>query len=181
MAHVRSLVVRTEPDEETDRRALRDTRPPTLGSATRLVRPGCVRPFIALAAQQNGIANFGSYYPPSTCTPGTHGSLQLDPANLGTIPSSVHCRSCDTVFTQFGADFYDIQGRPVQYDATLLRDSLRQFGFQATTNSIRRSRRLGDYRPRGRSSSRSIARTCCSRRAEAGSRRRHQIAIGRGS
>ena len=114
---------------------------PTLDRATQLsFAPGSTfKPFIALAAQQNGIANFGSYYPcpPEYVYPGDTTTVfhNWTTANLGTISVERALQiSCDTVFYQFGADFYD-RYNVDQYghDATLLQDSLRQFGFGTAT------------------------------------------------
>ncbi len=114
---------------------------PTLDRATQLsFAPGSTfKPFIALAAQQNGIANFGSYYPcpPEYVYPGDTTTVfhNWTTANLGTISVERALQiSCDTVFYQFGADFYD-RYKVDQYghDATLLQNSLRQFGFGTAT------------------------------------------------
>ena len=114
---------------------------PTLDRATQLsFAPGSTfKPFIALAAQQNGIANFGSYYscPPEYVYPGDTTTIfhNWTTANLGTISVERALQvSCDTVFYQFGADFYDrYKVDPLGHDATLLQDSLRQFGFGTPT------------------------------------------------
>jgi penicillin-binding protein 2 len=114
---------------------------PTLDRATQLsFAPGSTfKPFIALAAQQNGIANFGSYYscPPEYVYPGDTTTIfhNWTTANLGTISVERALQiSCDTVFYQFGADFYDrYKVDPLGPDATLLQKSLKQFGFGAPT------------------------------------------------
>jgi penicillin-binding protein 2 len=114
---------------------------PTLDRATQLsFAPGSTfKPFIALAAQQNGIANFGSYYPcpgeyvyPGDTTTVFH---NWTTSNLGTISVERALQiSCDTVFYQFGADFYDkYHADPLGPDATLLQKSLEQFGFGSAT------------------------------------------------
>jgi penicillin-binding protein 2 len=114
---------------------------PTLDRATQLsFAPGSTfKPFIALAAQQNGIANFGSYYscPPEYVYPGDTTTVfhNWTTANLGTISVERALQvSCDTVFYQFGADFYDrYKVDPLGPDATLLQKSLLQFGFGTAT------------------------------------------------
>ena len=114
---------------------------PTLDRATQLsFAPGSTfKPFIALAAQQNGIANFGSYYscPPEYVYPGDTTTIfhNWTTANLGTISVERALQiSCDTVFYQFGADFYDrYKVDPLGPDATLLQKSLKQFGFGTPT------------------------------------------------
>ena len=114
---------------------------PMLDRATQLsFAPGSTfKPFIALAAQQHGIANFGSYYscPPEYVYPGDTTTVfhNWTTANLGTISvESALQRSCDTVFYQWGADFYDrYKVDPLGPDATLLQKSLQQFGFGAST------------------------------------------------
>ncbi|MGZ5305393.1 MAG: penicillin-binding protein 2 [Actinomycetota bacterium] len=114
---------------------------PTLDRATQLsFAPGSTfKPFIALAAQQNGIANFGSYYPcpPEYVYPGDTTTVfhNWTTANLGTISVERALQiSCDTVFYQFGADFYDrYKVDPLGPDATLLQKGLQQFGFGTAT------------------------------------------------
>jgi penicillin-binding protein 2 len=114
---------------------------PMLDRATQLsFAPGSTfKPFIALAAQQHGIANFGSYYscPPEYVYPGDTTTVfhNWTTANLGTISvESALQRSCDTVFYQWGADFYDrYKVDPLGPDATLLQKSLQQFGFGTAT------------------------------------------------
>jgi penicillin-binding protein 2 len=114
---------------------------PMLDRGTQLsFAPGSTfKPFIALAAQQHGIANFGNYYscPPEYVYPGDTTTVfhNWTTANLGTISvESALQRSCDTVFYQWGADFYDrYKVDPLGPDATLLQKSLKQFGFGTPT------------------------------------------------
>ena len=114
---------------------------PMLDRATQLsFAPGSTfKPFIALAAQQHGIANFGSYYscPPEYVYPGDTTTVfhNWTTANLGSISVERALQvSCDTVFYQFGADFYDrYKVDPLGPDATLLQKSLQQFGFGTAT------------------------------------------------
>jgi penicillin-binding protein 2 len=114
---------------------------PMLDRATQLsFAPGSTfKPFIALAAQQHGIANFSSYYPcpPEYVYPGDTTTVfhNWTTANLGTISVESALKiSCDTVFYQWGADFYDrYKIDPLGPDATLLQKSLQQFGFGAAT------------------------------------------------
>ncbi|MEO8423079.1 MAG: penicillin-binding protein 2 [Actinomycetota bacterium] len=114
---------------------------PMLDRATQLsFAPGSTfKPFIALAAEQHGIANFGSYYscPPEYVYPGDTTTVfhNWTTANLGTISVDTALKvSCDTVFYQFGADFYDrYNADQLGPDATLLQDSLQQFGFGTAT------------------------------------------------
>jgi penicillin-binding protein 2 len=114
---------------------------PTLDRATQLsFAPGSTfKPFIALAAQQHGIANFANYYPcpPEYVYPGDTTTVfhNWTTANLGTISVERALQvSCDTVFYQFGADFYDrYRVDPLGPDATLLQKSLKQFGFGGAT------------------------------------------------
>ena len=118
-----------------------DSGAPALNRATQLsYAPGSTfKPFIALAAQQHGLANFGSYYPcpPEYVYPGDTTTVfhNWTTANLGTISVEQALKvSCDTVFYQFGADFYDrYNADRLGKDATLLQDSLRQFGFGTAT------------------------------------------------
>jgi penicillin-binding protein 2 len=118
-----------------------DSGAPTLDRATQLsFAPGSTfKPFIALAAAQHGIANFGGYYPcpPEYVYPGDTTTVfhNWTTANFGTISVERALQiSCDTVFYQFGADFYDrYNADQFGPDATLLQDSLRQFGFGTAT------------------------------------------------
>ena len=95
---------------------------PMLDRATQLsFAPGSTfKPFIALAAEQHGIANFGSYYPcpPEYVYPGDTTTVfhNWTTANLGTISVETALTvSCDTVFYQWGADFYEpVQRRPAR-------------------------------------------------------------------
>lgn len=115
---------------------------PTLNRATQFsFAPGSTfKPFIALAAEQRGIADFGSYYPcpPQYVYPEDTTTVfnNWTTANLGTISVDRALQiSCDTVFYQFGADFYDrYKVDPMGPGATLLQKSLRLFGFGAATN-----------------------------------------------
>ena len=114
---------------------------PLLDRATQLsFAPGSTfKPFIALAAEQHGLASFSDYYPcpPEYIYPGDTTTVfhNWTTANLGTISVEQALKiSCDTVFYQFGADFYDrYNADRLGKDATLLQDSLRQFGFGAAT------------------------------------------------
>ncbi len=114
---------------------------PMLNRATQLsYAPGSTfKPFIALAAEQHGLASFSNYYPcpPEYVYPGDTTTVfhNWTTANLGTISVEQALKvSCDTVFYQFGADFYDrYNADRLGKDATLLQDSLRQFGFGAAT------------------------------------------------
>jgi penicillin-binding protein 2 len=114
---------------------------PMLDRATQLsFAPGSTfKPFIALAAEQHGIASFGSYYPcpPEYVYPGDTTTVfhNWTTANLGTISVETALKvSCDTVFYQWGADFYDrYNADQLGPDATLLQDSLLQFGFGTAT------------------------------------------------
>ena len=112
-----------------------------LNRATQLsFAPGSTfKPFIALAAEQHGLASFSDYYPcpPEYIYPGDTTTVfhNWTTANLGTISVEQALKiSCDTVFYQFGADFYDrYNADRLGKDATLLQDSLHQFGFGAAT------------------------------------------------
>lgn len=114
---------------------------PTLDRATQLsFAPGSTfKPFIALAAVQDRIANLGSYYPcpPDYVYPGDTTTVfhNWTSANLGTISLARALQiSCDTVFYQFGADYYDrYNADRLGTDATLLQRGLRQFGFGTAT------------------------------------------------
>ncbi len=114
---------------------------PTLNRATQLsFAPGSTfKPFIALSALQNGIANLGGYYacPPDYVYPGDTTTVfhNWTTANLGSLSISQALKvSCDTVFYQFGANFYDrYNADRFGPNATLLQKSLRQFGFGTAT------------------------------------------------
>ena len=114
---------------------------PTLNRATQLsFAPGSTfKPFIALSALKNGVANLSGYYscPPDYVYPGDTTTVfhNWTTANLGTLSISQALKvSCDTVFYQFGADFYNLyHADPFGPHATLLQDSLRQFGFGTAT------------------------------------------------
>jgi penicillin-binding protein 2 len=118
-----------------------DSISPTLDRATQLsFAPGSTfKPFIALSALKDGIASLSNYFacPPDYVYPGDTTTIfhNWTTANLGTISLSRALQiSCDTVFYQFGADFYDkYKADPGGRDATLLQDSLRQFGFGTAT------------------------------------------------
>jgi penicillin-binding protein 2 len=117
-----------------------DRRAPLLNRATQLTyAPGSTfKPFIALSAVRNELASLGStsYYPcPGSYEyPGdTSGTVfnNWTSANSGSITLAQALKvSCDTVFYQFGADFYD-RYRNDQFgqDALPLQRDLRQFGF----------------------------------------------------
>ena len=143
VAHVRSLVVRAEPDEEADRDALRRS---ARGRRRSIARRSC-------RSRPDPRSSRSSRWPPSrtasrtsaattrarrsTCIPGDTTTVfhNWTTANLGTISVERALQiSCDTVFYQFGADFYDrYNADPLGHDATLLQDSLRQFGFGTAT------------------------------------------------
>jgi penicillin-binding protein 2 len=118
-----------------------DSGAPTLDRATQLSFPpgSTFKPFIALSALRNGIASLANYYPcpPDYVYPGDTTTVfhNWTTANLGTISLARALQvSCDTVFYQFGADFYDrYKADPAGRDATLLQDGLRQFGFGTAT------------------------------------------------
>ncbi len=112
----------------------------------------------------------------STCIPAT----RRPSSTTGPPRTSARSRSrqalkvsCDTVFYQFGRRLLrSVQRRPARQDATLLQDSLRQFGFGAATKL---DLPLRDDRPDPRphvegSSSPMITRRSCSRTSRAGSR-----------
>ena len=114
---------------------------PTLNRATQLTyAPGSTfKPFIALSAVQNGLASLGGYYPcPSEYVyPGDTTTVfhNWSTANLGSISIANALKiSCDTVFYQFGADYYD-RWRADQFadNALALQRDLRQFGFSRAT------------------------------------------------
>ena len=114
---------------------------PTLDRATQLAyAPGSTfKPFIALSAVKDGIANLGGYYPcpaeyvyPGDTTTVFH---NWSTANLGSISIANALKiSCDTVFYQFGADYYD-RWKANQFadNALGLQRGLRQFGFGKPT------------------------------------------------
>ncbi len=118
-----------------------DASSPTLDRATQLTyAPGSTfKPFIALSAVKDGIANLGSYYPcpPEYVYPGDTTTVfhNWSTANLGSISLANALQiSCDTVFYQFGADYYD-RWKANQFadNALALQRDLRQFGFGKPT------------------------------------------------
>jgi penicillin-binding protein 2 len=114
---------------------------PTVNRATQLTyAPGSTfKPFIALSAVQNGVANLGSYYPcpPEYVYPGDTTTVfhNWSTANLGSISIANALKiSCDTVFYGFGADYYDRWKANQFADGALaLQHDLRQFGFGKVT------------------------------------------------
>ena len=143
MADVRPIVVRSGSVEEARRDGLRGQ----LGCALAQPRDAAVvRAGLDVQAvhrawrpSSTALANFGGYYPcpPEYIYPGDTTTVfhNWTTANLGTISVEQALKiSCDTVFYQFGADFYDrYNADRLGKDATLLQDSLRQFGFGAAT------------------------------------------------
>jgi penicillin-binding protein 2 len=119
-----------------------DVRAPLLNRATQLTyAPGSTfKPFIALSAVRNELATLTGYYPcPGSYEyPGdTSGTVfnNWTSANSGSITVGQALKvSCDTVFYQFGADFYD-RYRNDQFgkNALPLQKDLRQFGFGSAT------------------------------------------------
>jgi penicillin-binding protein 2 len=121
-----------------------DQRAPMLNRATQLTfAPGSTfKPFIALSAVRNELATLTGYYPcPGSYEyPGDTSGTVFDnwtSANSGSITVGQALKvSCDTVFYQFGADFYD-RWRNNQFGATRdalpLQRDLRQFGFGSAT------------------------------------------------
>jgi penicillin-binding protein 2 len=115
-----------------------DRRAPLLNRATQLTyAPGSTfKPFIALSAVRNELATLTGYYPcPGSYEyPGDTSGTVFDnwtSADGGSITVGDALRvSCDTVFYQFGADFYD-RYRNDQFGrgALPLQRDLRQFGF----------------------------------------------------
>jgi penicillin-binding protein 2 len=121
-----------------------DRRAPMLNRATQLTfAPGSTfKPFIALSAVRNDLANFGGYYPcPGSYeypgdTSGTVFNNWTD-ADGGVITLADALRvSCDTVFYGFGAEFYN-RWRNNQFgtqrEALPLQRDLRGFGFGTPT------------------------------------------------
>ncbi len=115
---------------------------PTLNRATQLTyAPGSTfKPFVALSAVQSGLASLGGYYPcpPEYEYPGdTSGTIfhNWTSANLGSISLARALEvSCDTVFYQFGGDFYGrYTSNQLGVDPTPLQKDLRQFGFGSVT------------------------------------------------
>lgn len=98
------------------------------------------KPFIAMSALHNGIANLsGTYACPSTYTfPGDTSHTVFhnwDPVDSGYIPLNTALKiSCDTVFYGFGGAFYDTYIRnPLGTGSEPLQRDLHAFGFGRDT------------------------------------------------
>ena len=115
---------------------------PTLNRATQLTfAPGSTfKPFVALSALYSGIASLsGSYDCPATYVyPGdTSGTIfhNWSTTSLGSLSLSEALKvSCDTVFYQFGADFFNrYSANQLGVHALDLQNNLAEFGFGSTT------------------------------------------------
>jgi penicillin-binding protein 2 len=115
---------------------------PTLNRATQLTfAPGSTfKPFVALSALYSGIASLGGYYdcPATYVFPGdTSGTVfhNWSATSLGSLSLAQALKvSCDTVFYQFGADFYNrYTSNQLGVHALDLQKNLAQFGFGSPT------------------------------------------------